>query len=57
MDARDRLMKVSEAATILSLSRSCLEKNPSWLPRVKVGRSVRYRLSDLERIVEGRLAA
>jgi len=54
----DRLLKASEAAKLLGLSISTIR---AWrfrriLPAVQVGRSVRFRLSDLKRIMEGGLS-
>jgi len=50
----DRLLNVEEAAQLLGLSVSTIR---AWrfrriLPAVEVGRSVRFRLSDLQRIME-----
>jgi len=53
----DRLMKRREAAQMLGFSESYLEKNPPVIPVVRIGRTVRYRLSDLQKIVEGKQAA
>jgi len=57
MDAHDRLLKRKEAAKIIGFSESYLEKCPTIIPIVRIGRSVRYRLSDLLRIVENQNSA
>jgi len=53
----DKLVKIDEAAKILAHSRSWLEKHPEGIPVVKIGRSIRYRLSDLQKIVANGVAA
>ncbi len=50
----DRLLKVDEAAALLgSTPRSIYQKTfRRDIPSVKIGRSLRFRLSDLERLIE-----
>jgi len=57
MELQDRLLKRREAAKIIGFSESYLEKCPDGIPYVRIGRSIRYRLSDLQKIVEGQKAA
>ncbi len=50
----DRLLKVDEAATLLgstpgSLYRKAFRRD---IPSVKIGKSLRFRLTDLERLIE-----
>lgn len=52
----DRLLKRREAAKIIGFSESYLEKCPTEIPIVRIGRSVRYRWSDLQKIIEGKQA-
>jgi excisionase family DNA binding protein len=55
----DKLLTTSEAAEILGVSKAFLERD-RWagakVPFVRVGsRSVRYRLSDVDRYIAGRI--
>lgn len=54
---RDRLLKPSEAAEYLGLTLATIYTKASrrQLPTVKVGRSLRFRLRDLERVVRAGL--
>lgn len=53
----DRLLKQPDALDIIGMSRSWLEKDrlkqQPTIPFVKVGKSVRYRLSNLRAFVRG----
>ncbi|WP_417532237.1 helix-turn-helix transcriptional regulator [Marinobacter lipolyticus] len=59
MAITDKLLNTKEAAQLLGVSKAFLERD-RWagarVPFIKVGsRAVRYRLSDLEGYIEGRL--
>lgn len=59
MAITDKLLNTKEAAQLLGVSNAFLERD-RWagarVPFIKVGsRAVRYRLSDLEGYIEGRL--
>lgn len=59
MAITDKLLNTQEAAQLLGVSKAFLERD-RWagarVPFIKVGsRAVRYRLSDLEGYIEGRL--
>ena len=56
---RDPLMKPAEAADYLKLDEGTVRNLASSgvLPKVKIGRALRFRLSDLNRFVEDRATA
>lgn len=57
----DRLMHTREAAEILGFAEKTLEKDRCTrelgIPYVKLGRSCRYRLADLQKFISDRVVA
>ena len=59
-DVQDRLLRTAEAADLLGLKPQTLYQAASegrpFLPIVRIGRSVRYRQSDLQRLIAAHAA-
>ena len=55
-DGEDRILKIPEAAEYMDISPRHLHEisKSGALPRIKIGRSVRYSLADIRRYLESR---
>jgi predicted DNA-binding transcriptional regulator AlpA len=58
MDARARLLTTGEVASMIRMSKAWLEQDRhrsegARIPFLKLGKSCRYRLSDVEAFIEG----